>query len=110
MSSPAQHLPLKGSLGLRDVAGLAEELERLLAAPDPFVVDCADLAEIDLSIVQLLVSARRTAMAAGRSFVLRHPADGPLERLLKAAGVLAGDGSPLASDGQFWINAEAPAA
>jgi len=110
MSSSAQRLPLKGSLGLRNAASLAEELERLLAAPDPVVVDCADLAEIDLSIVQLLVSAQRAAVAAGRSLVLRHPANGPLERLLKAAGVLAGDGSALASDGQFWINAEAPAA
>ena len=110
MSGPLLHLPLKGSLGLRDVARLAEELERLLAAPGPVTIDCDELTDIDLSIVQLLISARRTATAAGRSLTLRHPSDGPLQRLLKAAGILAGDGSPLTSDGQFWINAEAQAA
>ena len=110
MNGPVQHLPLKGSLGLRDVARLAEELERLLATPSPITIDCAELADVDLSIVQLLISARRTAIAAGRSLTLRHPSDGSLERLLKAAGILAGDGSPLTSDGQFWINAKAQAA
>ena len=110
MSGSAQHLPLRGSLGLRDVARLAEELERLLAVSTPVVVDCADLVEIDLSIIQLLISARRAAMSAGRSLTLRHPADGPLERLLKAAGFLAANGTTLASDGQFWIKGEAQAA
>ena len=110
MSSPAQQLSLKGSLGLRDATRLAEDFERALAAPGPVLVDCAELTEIDLAIVQLLISAQRTAMAAGRSLTLRHPVDGPLERLLKAAGILAADGSALASDGQFWINTEARAA
>lgn len=110
MSSAARRVSLRGSLGLRDVAPLAEEFGRALASSGPLTVDCTELNEIDLSVIQLIVSAYRTAMASGRSLTVRHPAGGPLERLLVAAGFIAGDGSALTSDGQFWTSAEAGAA
>lgn len=110
MSTSTQHVSLRGNLGLRDVGRLAEDLGRAFDAPGPVTIDCAGLTEIDLSVVQLLIAARRTAGLTGCALTLRHAPDGPLARLLKASGFLASDGTALTPDARFWIDGEARAA
>ncbi len=103
-------ISLAGPVGLRNVAELAAELQRGLSASGPIVVDCAGLTEIDLSAVQLLLAAQRTARASGRAFALAAPPDGALGALLMTTGFLAEDGAPLTPDGGLWGAAERTAA
>jgi ABC-type transporter Mla MlaB component len=106
----SQIFTLAGSVGVRDVARLAPELQQALSGAGPLAIDCTDLAEIDLSIVQLLVAAHKTAAATGKPLRLIAPTGGPLAALLRQAGFLTPDNRPLTPEGQFWINAEANAA
>ena len=101
---------LTGSLGLRDVVALADRLAADLGSTDAVVIDCSALTGVDLSIVQVLVSAARTARAAGRTLTLQGVDNEALSRVLVAAGFVAADGTALTSDGQLWTKREAQAA
>lgn len=99
-----------GAAGLRDIARLAAELSQVLAAPGPLEIDCSGIAETDLSFVQLLLAAHRTAQSAGKTLTLVIPATGPLAALLAAAGFVDHAGRPLTPEGGLWTVAEARAA
>jgi hypothetical protein len=68
-------------------------------------VDCSKVTEADLSLVQLLLSARKTAAACGKSLTLALPAGGVVDGILKRGGFPRAD-SP-ASERDFWLNSEA---
>lgn len=106
----SQTFALTGSIGVRDAARLAAELQQALAGPAPLTLDCTGLVDVDLAVVQLLVAAHKTCAAAGKPLGLIAPAAGPLHVLLRQAGILAPDGKPLTPEGSFWINAEGKAA
>ena len=110
MSAPSQQIALSGTVGLRDITGLAQQLREQLTAARTLLIDCTAVTEIDLSAVQVFVAAHKSAVASGRSLALRAPADGPLCRLLKAAGFMGADGTPLTPEGQLWIGAGGRAA
>ena len=54
-------LPLSGDCDLRRIRALREEVASALEATSVLEIDCADVERIDLSFVQLIVSAARTA-------------------------------------------------
>ena len=54
-------LPLEGDLGLRDAPALAERLLASVTTNDSIVIDASRLTGADVTIVQLLVSAHKTA-------------------------------------------------
>lgn len=110
MSGPSQQIALTGAVGVREIAGLAGQLREQLSAPGPLLIDCTEVTEIDLSVVQVFVAAHKSARADGRSLALRAPADGPLCRLLKAAGFLGADGTPLTPEAELWSGAGGKAA
>lgn len=62
-----------------------------LAAEAECVVDCEGLAELDLTFVQLLVSASRLAMREGKSITLVHP-PATMAALMERAGFSDRDG------------------
>lgn len=110
LGGPSQQIALSGAVGVRDIADLARQLRELLATPGPLLIDCTAVTEIDLSAVQVLVAAHRSALAGGRSLALRAPIDGPLCRLLKAAGFLGANGTPLTPEAALWSGAGGKAA
>ena len=67
-------------------------------------VDCSGISEVDLSLVQLLLSARRTAASFGKGLTLAHPAQGALRDILVRGGFLRAD-SP-ADERAFWLKSE----
>jgi ABC-type transporter Mla MlaB component len=105
----SQTFALAGSPGVRDAARLAGELQQALSGPGPLAIDCTNLAEIDLSIVQLLVAAHKTAAASGKPLRLIASAGGPLPALLRQTGFVSPDGIALTPEGSLWINAEGKA-
>jgi len=102
MSSAAQIVALTGSVGLRDVTRIADQLQQALSSGGRVIVDCSGLVEVDLSIVQLLIAAQRAARASGAALSMGYPAEGALRALLQTAGFIAGDGHALTPDGELW--------
>ncbi|MDA8233181.1 MAG: STAS domain-containing protein [Magnetospirillum sp.] len=78
--------------------------EALSASASEVVADCADLEEFDLTFVQLMIAARRSAERAGKRFRLVSPASGALLSMLMSLGVVP-SGPSLAADG-FWAAGE----
>ena len=103
----SQTFPLTGAVTVRDVTRLAETLQGALTAASALVIDCAGLTEIDLAVVQLLIAARTTALATGKSLTLKAAADGPLPALLRQTGFIATDGRALTPEGDFWTQGKA---
>jgi anti-anti-sigma regulatory factor len=98
---------LHGTIGLRDAAGLTEQLMQALAAHSRVVIDATKLEQADISLVQVLAAARRTADSAGRSLRVVAPPGGVLAELLVRVGLVAPDGSvPPAAD-RFWTDTDA---
>lgn len=102
MASRAHHIALEGNLGLRDVGQLAEQLRDALAKHKSVRIATKDLTGIDISVLQLVVSARKTAEATGVSLALAEPAGGALRDLLIKTGFLDADGGKLTAEGGFW--------
>ena len=103
-SKTAHHIALEGDLGLRDATRLSEQFRDAIAKHSEVVMTSKGLTGIDISVLQLLVSARKTALAAGKSLTLEAPPGGALRNILVKAGFLAADGTALAADGDFWTS------
>jgi anti-anti-sigma regulatory factor len=73
-----------------------------LAASSSVVIDVSGVVSVDLTILQLLVAARRSAVAAGKEVVLVGAGPG-LHDGLKAAGFMDKAGAVLTPEGDFWL-------
>ncbi|WP_165189002.1 STAS domain-containing protein [Caulobacter soli] len=93
-----------GDLTVSNIVQAHEELGAALRQDGPVVVDIDGVAEIDLTFVQLLESARRKAAETGRDLTLRHPADGAVLEVLRRGGFLDNENSQRA---QFWLQGAA---
>lgn len=103
MTGDSSHtLEITGDAGLRNAQDIATQLRQGLAGHGTLTVATDALTSIDVSILQLLVAARKSALAAGKTLILRAPADGPLHRLLVQAGFVGADGQPKTPEGKFW--------
>ena len=98
----SQTLEITGDAGLRNAQEIATQLRQALADHSTITVVIDAVTSIDISIIQLLVAARKSALAAGKSVILSAPADGPLRRLLTQAGLVAADGQSKTPEGDFW--------
>lgn len=98
---------LHGTVGLPDAAGLTEQLAEALAAHDRVAIDATGLAQADISLLQVLAAARKTADGAGRSLRLVAPLGGVLAQLLVRAGLVAPDGTPRGAADRFWTDTDA---
>lgn len=87
-------------LSMANIGAVADEL-RLLPPDGDLVLDVADLAVPDLSVVQLIESLRAQARSHGGSVRLAAPANDTLAALLRRAGFV--DAMP-ADDHDFWFH------
>ncbi|WP_375450631.1 STAS domain-containing protein [uncultured Devosia sp.] len=100
-------LTLSGDTGLRNVQDIAGLLRQALVEHSTITVVTDTLTSIDTSIIQLLVSARKSALASGKTLLLRAPPDGALRRLLLQAGFVGADGTARTPEGEFWTGTPA---
>jgi ABC-type transporter Mla MlaB component len=107
----SRDVPSDGTIefsGIRTVR-TAEQSHSLLlealSAASSIRVDCSQLTEADISLVQLILSARKTAAGTGKRLTLAHPAEGILHGVLMRGGFLRAD-SPAGELG-FWLKTEA---
>lgn len=88
---------------IKTVAELRDRLITAIAANDAVVVSAARATSIDISVLQLLASAHRSAGLAGKTITLQAPKDSALRLALQRSGFVSASGLPLASEGDFWI-------
>lgn len=88
--------------GIRNVEALRSQLAAALSEYETVIVSVHHLTAIDISVLQLLASAHRTASAAGKSITLSAPSDGALQHALRRVGFVDAGGSPLVREGDFW--------
>ena len=92
-------IELSGELGIREVGDVHARLTLALQADPVLAAIIDENAVVDLSFVQLLESARRTATEAGGSFSLAAPASGDLLEVLQRGGFIQS-----AQGRAFWLN------
>lgn len=89
-------------MSLRDAGGLATTLREAIQAHPAITIITDDLTDWDVSILQVLVSALKTATRTGKSLTLAAPPGEALRGTLVKAGLVGSDGKPRCADEQFW--------
>lgn len=89
----------------RDAAAIAETICQALGTHDEVVLDVSEVKAADISLIQILESARRLAARDGRDLRLLHPVHSHLSALLERAGFIAA-ASP--ADIDFWFHGDMP--
>ena len=80
---------------------MAGSLLAALRDGDGVTIDVSGLTGADMTVLQVLVAARKSAVALGKPIGLTG-ADGPLRGVLERAGFIGADGVVLAPEGDFW--------
>jgi anti-anti-sigma regulatory factor len=87
-----------GELTIKSANDLREKLLKSLGSSPEVRANVSSEIVIDLTFVQLIESARRTAREVGCDFRLAAPAAGPLLETLERGGFLAAPGQR-----EFWL-------
>ncbi len=99
----AGRVELTGAAGIREAEQIRSSLLEAVRQHNRVVIDCTRAASIDISIIQLILSARKTAAAAGKTVALARPADDSLLDTLLHAGLVNPKGGSPAADQTFWL-------
>ena len=85
-------IEVSGELGLRDAHAVRELLAQAMASHPAVEVHTGRLTAVDISIIQLLIAAQKSAAAQGTAFTIRAAANGPLRETMLRAGLLLPSG------------------
>ena len=94
---------IPGDAGLRAAQDIAISLRQAMAGHDKIAIATEAMTGADVTTIQLLLAARKQALASGKSLSLAAPPMGVLRELLIATGCLDAEGRPLTPEGDFWI-------
>ncbi len=95
--APTVLIGFSGPATIRKADEIADRLKRTLTTSDRIEIDCSELEEVDVTFIQLIAAARKSAAAAGKHMVLSAPAEGCLLEALNRAGI-----QPTGSQ-SFWF-------
>ena len=98
----AGRLVLDGSVTIRTIDSIHERLSELLQTHERVEVDCSAVEDADLQLVQLLLSARKSAQAMRKTLALSAPVSDKLRSVLLRSGVLAAGEAGSGVDMEFW--------
>jgi hypothetical protein len=98
----ADSVDLDGSRTIRNAEDTRSLLMEALKRPSPIRLNCSAVDEADLSFLQLLFSARKSAEDAGKTLTLSHPASAPFLAAASRAGFAT---APCAFGGKdsYWL-------
>lgn len=88
-----------GTVDLTTIADAHQAIRTALAEHADVAIDVGDIAETDLSFIQLIESARRTAAERGKMLALTAPASGVLYETLTRGGFI----KPGTDGARFWL-------
>ena len=83
-------LTLKGELSISHAARLKAELIQALDAAPRIVIDVNAVTDVDLSALQLLCAAHKSALAKGKQLILSPDLPETLTRQIQKAGLMEG--------------------
>ena len=86
---------------IRNAENIADQLNSALAASQTIEIDCSAIAGTDSSFLQLLIAARKSAVATGKHLTLSAPAAGALRDAVIECGLAGG------SLAAFWTEGRA---
>jgi ABC-type transporter Mla MlaB component len=89
-----------GEMTVRTINDAYRRLCEELQNNNAIVIDAGEVSDVDLSFVQLLESARRTAAHEGKHCALASPASGGLRTMLERGGFFNQPGSETRG---FWL-------
>lgn len=96
-------IALGESANIRVIEGIRTAMLEEFQTGADLELDVSQVADADVSFLQLVEASRKFAAAEGKRFRLTAPASAPLASLLERAGFLADD----TSDGRaFWIEGD----
>lgn len=95
---------LSGPLTVRDIKLAQARIVAALGRYPTVTIDCAAATAVDLSFIQLVLAARKSAAASGKTVALAAPAAGPLCEALRQAGFVAPADAQPVPDQEFWVN------
>ena len=101
-SRKPRRLVLQTAQTLRTIDATCGTLRDLLSQHAHVEVDCSAVSEADLTLVQLLLAARKTAEQSGKRLTLTAPATGALLDALRRGG-LVGTHAPDGASNSFWL-------
>ena len=102
-SQGSHRVTFGGALTVRHAEQIHESFADALSDHQHIVVDCSQASQVDLSFVQLVLSARRSAEGAGKRLALAQPASGDLLDVLRRAGLAAPAGGAPVAGQEFWF-------
>ena len=90
---------------IREISEIHQQLLQAFAGANRLCLDIDDDAQVDLSFVQLIESARRYAEENGKSLLLARPAGANVRSILERSGLAPGG----ADSARFWFHEEVAA-
>ena len=106
MDTPKQYyesINLPDGLSIRYASELHSKISEEFHSKDAIIISIPEGADVDLSFVQLIESARRQAKAKGKTFKLSSPASGSVLKVLERAGFIESFDQ---EDANFWLHKE----
>lgn len=91
---------------IREIAEIHQQLLQAFAGANRLCLDIDDDAQVDLSFVQLIESARRYAEDNGKTLLIARPAGANVRTILERCGLAAGGSRDSA---RFWFHEEVAA-
>lgn len=103
-TSKFSRLTLEGPSTVRNAEAVHSQLTGFLKRRRNIEIDCSQVTEIDLTFVQLLIAARKTAHQMGKTLVMSEPATGSLRDVLSQCGLLSKTDGADGDERAFWLN------
>lgn len=100
-ASTVKTFQMGADLTLRNIAEHHESLLAAMQTSNSVCIDFPDSYQADVSLLQLLESARILASTCGKSITLSKPASGNLRDILRRAGFLE---QMTPEDRNFWLH------
>jgi ABC-type transporter Mla MlaB component len=94
---------LSGVIDIRSIDNSFMKIKQAAGDGASVEIDCADIVDIDLTFLQLIESARRSAAETGAKIRLSRPADGIILETLQRGGFL---NDPADERSRFWLGQE----
>lgn len=98
----AHNVALQGDLGLREARQVQALLSEALGVARAVELDVRGITGLDISIVQLIAAARRSAQQRGGELTLVSEPNNVFATTVTRAGLLRADGAVRTADEGFW--------
>ena len=96
--------PAANAIAVPEIRETAIALSPLFESGEAVTIDLSEAREIDVSGLQLLIAARRSAARLNTQLSILADRGGALEQALVRAGFLDADGEPRNADEQAWAD------